>query len=422
MVRIKNYSPKKISVIEWYSTACFLGVGLGLINNIYIYLYLVHGGSSPIFFYGLFILTACIAIFIQPTLIVKLINERLFYWFIFYSVSGIVWYLVNNEHTGNDTSAWRKRILFGLIFCSGFILAMNVKNKLIFAMLAVSAVLVTFTYWHDFLNPLLYVPLGHEASNAGRGSGFFMNANQAGNALIVISIALLPFVDLRWRSTLILLMIIGVLPTFSRSSILLALLVTAIWLGTGQLRKISRLGLGVIILILSVFLFYFIRLDFNVDGIDFDRLRDRLNFFLEFGEANDFSANERRYVLRLALERFINAPLGGIGVGVTGMGSSGFWGYGQSTHNMYLLMLVEQGFIGGFLYLIFIGLIISRGLHAMKTAKSNFSRDLGVAIIAIGVYFAFLGFFSQTLLEESVGLLSLSILLACDYKNRRLRM
>jgi O-antigen ligase len=77
---------------------------------------------------------------------------------------------------------------------------------------------------------------------------------------------------------------------------------------------------------------------------------------------------------------------------------------------MYLLFLAEQGLVGGALYLSFIFIILARGLRLARHGASRQDSDLGAALVLFGVFYAVIGWFSHTLLEEPQTLFLLAFL------------
>ena len=73
--------------------------------------------------------------------------------------------------------------------------------------------------------------------------------------------------------------------------------------------------------------------------------------------ATDTSASEREDVVNLSLDLFSqnSNPFLGYGLGYTSE-----WSYRVSTHNMYLLYLVEGGIVGFFLYTTLVVIVFTR--------------------------------------------------------------
>jgi O-antigen ligase len=276
-------------------------------------------------------------------------------------------------------------------------------------------VFAIITYWHDFLTPFFYVPAGTPFSNPGRGAGLFINANQAGTALVVMGIIAMPFVSKRWHALILLVVLLGVVPTFSRSAILFALIAAGVWIWHERSQRWNVVFILVglpLIISLGVQLF-----DIGIASreINTSNVTDRVAFFTNFGGAADSSADERQYVAALSWQKFTEHPLTGLGVGVTDALSND-WGYHQSTHNMFLRLMVEQGILGGAMYLVFLMLIFARGRGLIKNASTAVEKNIGIALILMALNFTFIGLFSHTLLQEPSTIISLALLLAAAHR------
>jgi hypothetical protein len=402
-----------------FATSALLVVCALFCTNWPLYQYIVLDGVVPLYYYLAALALAALMVAFQPRLIAPLFKEPLFYWFVVYAVSGLVWVVVSGEYLDPVSGGWRLRFLAALLFCTVFLLAHQSRAGIVGGLLFACALATAATFWHDFLNPFLYVPKVIPESNPGRAAGFFINANQAGDALIAMSIAAMPFLRPTLRPFLMMAMLLGVFPTFSRSSTIFAVFVAVVWVWRRQLSRTTLIML-VLVLPVSVMIGYDL---FNVGitsaEINFNNIADRLDFFLNLGATTDYSADTRQYVAELAWRKFSEYPFTGIGVGATNTGGGGgVWGFSLSTHNMFLLLLTEQGLLGGALYLVFVGYCFRSGYRLLQSEQSREGRDIGVAIILVALYFAFIGLFSHTLLEEPLSILVLAFLVAVARRRR----
>jgi O-antigen ligase len=125
----------------------------------------------------------------------------------------------------------------------------------------------------------------------------------------------------------------------------------------------------------------------------------------------DDSIQDRIYPAIRAWEMFLDAPVAGKGVGVTSRRS-----LGDGTHNMYLLLMAEQGFVGLLMYLSLIGLLANRGWRLAREAPSAGGKDLGKAIVLYAAFIASYGFFSHNVLEEPHGIFLMAFLAAAGFQ------
>lgn len=406
----------RISRSHWFASISLAALGIIFLTNWPNYYFTILGGPPTTLYYAIAGIMASVLIFIRPSALNPLLNEPLFYWFVVYAITGLLWLvLIDDGYLDPENRGWRLRFLMMLLFAVSLVLASATDLRRLVWIWFCCALFAAICFWVDYLKPGFFVPFDDELSNPGRASGWFLNANMAGNALILMCIAAMPFVPIRMRVPLTMIMLIGVFPTFSRSSFLLAILVTAVWIWRGQFNKKTLIALLIAIpLGVAISSALFMK-GIDSSDINSENVIGRLGFFTDMGEASDDSANERRYVAKLGWEKFTEEPLLGFGAGKVDEHSK-VWGYPQSTHNMYLMLLLEQGVFGGILYLSFIGIIYIRGVRLYRHGLSHQECDVGVALVLIAIYFAFLGFFSHTMLSEAVGIITLASLLAEERK------
>lgn len=394
--------------LRFYATAAMTMVGLLFFTNWPTYQYNVLQGVAPLVYYLGSVALAGVLVLFRPKLLAVLLREPLSYWFVIYALTGLVWVVLGGDWAP-DNREWRLRFLLMMLFSAGVVLSTLVDARRFANVLMIAAVIAAISFWHDFLNPFFYVPRGFPGSNPGRGAGLFINANQAGGALVIMAIAAMPFFGKYWRFLLLLVVLLGVVPTFSRASILLAIIVIGVWIWYGQFRRWGILFLLIAVPLAMKIGYELFSVGIASSEINVENIMERVAFFIE-GDASDFSVNERKYVVALAWDKFAAHPLTGIGVGATDFASSA-WGYPQSTHNMYLRLLAEQGLLGGVMYLSLLGLILVRGWRLVRYSADPLAKDIGVALLLVVLYFAFLGFFSHTLLREPVSVLAMAFLL-----------
>lgn len=380
------------------------------------YHFAILGGPETTLYYVMACIMAMVLSFIRPHALNSLLNEPLFHWFLVYAITGLLWLvLIDDGYLDPGNRPWRLRFLFMLLFAACLVLASATNIRRLGVIWFCCALFVAVCLWVEFLNPFLFVPADHQESNPGRAAGWFLNANGAGNAVVLMCAATAPLVSMRWRVFLVLIMFIGVFPTFSRSSFVFAVLVTTVWIFHGQFNKKAVIALLIIVPIGVIFGSELFTKGIDSTEINYKNVMDRLDFFQKMGEASDDSANERRYVAELGWQKIMEKPLLGYGAGKITENTSA-WGYSQSTHNMYLILLLEQGLFGGILYLLFLSIIYFRGVRLYRRGLLRQERDIGVALVLIATYFLFIGFFSHTMLIEPTGIMILASLLAEERK------
>lgn len=337
----------------------------------------------------------------------RMAREPLFYWFLAYVATGLLWALVFQGGAAIDDRAWRLRILIFIIFFSAYILMSLANHKIVAAIIFTCAVLASVNNWVDFLVPFSFVPMGEEWSNPGRGAGLYVNANISGYAVISLVVASFPFMRKNSRVLSIIVMLLGVFPTFSRSAWIWSVLVTFFLIAYGYFKKSQITLIVLFFLLLTAGGVAVLRVVNDFDHINISNIQERVGFFIEMGEAQDDSAKERGAVAIKAWDVFAESPLVG-----SGLGAAADLVNNRSTHNMYLLLLAEQGLVGGFLYFVFLSFIFYSGFQSWRYGQSATQKDIGSALILFGGFFSFVGLFSHNLLEEPHAIFLLSFLLA----------
>ena len=247
----------------------------------------------------------------------------------------------------------------------------------------------------DIIHPNL---LGF-SERAGRAAGFYVNPNITGVYLMlgmILSITLLPK---RYRFYYFLLIGMGIVITFSRSSLLM-------WLASGIVfsqtnvfifnRRNSSIIMGGI-----VFLFASVQLaGFFVNELGLDKIltSDQL-LRIKYNPEKDLSAQGREYVFKHALELIQESPILG-----NGLGSSNDPGKTEvHPHNMFLIAWVEQGLLGLFVYV--------SALILIWRMRCDMSKAFVIAF-AIGAMF------SHNIMDDTPVYIAVAVLLGMTRKYR----
>lgn len=409
-----GYSTTKFET-HWFALISLAILGVFFLTNWPVYHFLILGGPVTLPYYALACIMAVTLIFINPPALNFLLREPLFYWFLVYAISGLLWLiLIDDGYIDSQNSFWRQRFLFMLLFSACTILVSSVDHQKLAKVWLGCALFGAICYWAEFFNPFLFLPLDHELGGIGRSAGWFLDANTAAGVLVGICIAAAPFVSQKWRILLVLIVSIGIFPTLSRSGFLFSGLVIAVWLWSGQFSRRMLVVLLIVLPISAIIGTALFNKGIESPDVNYTNVMERIDSF-QGGKTTDHSANERRYVAELAWTMFSESPFLGYGTGKV-MPNTQVWHYFQSTHNTYLLIMLEQGIFGGILYLTFLGIIYARGIRLYWRSLSRYESDLGISLILIASYFSFLSFFTHTLLMEAVGILLLASLLAEERK------
>jgi O-antigen ligase len=399
-----------VALAAW-ATAGALVLALLFLTNWPTYQYVVFGGITPIWYYALPAAIVLPIFFAKPETIVRVCREPLLWWFAFYVASGAVWLLLSQGFIEDASQQWRLRVLALFFFFSTAVITVESKRFPLVLAVVVSLVLASIFNWWDALRPHLFVPLGIEGGAAGRGAGLFINSNRAAAFVLAATITSLSLVPLHMRGAVLLLGFVGIAPTFSRSGLLCAgiTVVLAIALKLIKRGQVLVLVLAIPLIAAGTAVYYDVLLS-SSDDPNLNRIVERLSWFQDM--QSDDSIEDRIYPALRAWEMFLDAPVTGKGVGVTSRPS-----LGDGTHNMYLLLMAEQGFVGLLLYLSLIGLLAWRGWTLSREAVSPQVADLGRATLLYATFVAVYGFFSHSMLEEPHGIFLMAFITAAAFQN-----
>ena len=313
----------------------------------------------------------------------------------------MLWVAISVLWSSFSNSALQALILqgSGLIFILTLTVALHDKESqgLTGVAAAVLAIFGSVICIFDFIQPTY-------TSVPGRGAGWYFNSNEAGFLLVglglIASFRLSRIANIFFWSVIS----IAVALTFSRTgwatlSLSLLILTFQNRFGGGRARF---LFVGIVILLFAVLLttylsgdlYYFFARSSLAEYLDPNTLA-RLG---GSGSAfDDYSSFEREDVFRAGLDAFFKNPILGHGVGYTSE-----WVQPVGPHNMYILLLAEQGIIGLILMIIlFVFMTRSAGIRYV-------SLSVLIIIYAATTHNLFMTFSNGCLIAFAASQLSVS--------------
>lgn len=396
-----------------YATVCALAVAGLFLTNWPSYHHEIRGGPPVLWYYALAIALMIPIFFAEPTSLTRLVKTRLFWWFAAYVLAGLVWLLASQNFMEDGSKLWRLRLLQFLLFCSVVVLTLHIKRLFVGLGILGCVFIASVLNWVDVMRPYRFVPQGIEGSNPGRGAGLFMNANSAAEIVVMGTVAALPFIPMRLRALVLIAMVVGVAPTLSRGGLLVAavVLMSAVFL-----KLISRMQ-GMIVLVAVLLLLvatnvYYDRLVTAADS-PLEKTITRLGWFE--GEEEDYSVATRKWAAVYARDLFFDKPLVGHGLGATRREA-----FGEGPHNMYLMLMAEQGLFGLALYLSLIAVLLIDGRRLSRFGLTREQQDVGKAMIVYGMIVLVDGFFSHNVLETAYGMFAMAFLATAGLQSVRL--
>lgn len=337
----------------------FLGFVFWFTTNL-VSLVFQNGGPPPVVSYiGFltFILFVVTARIVQGRSTINISPWRqsraVWLWLFFF----LAWNQFNFLYSSQSEVAVQKlitRVEMTLIFMAflWFLSSQNIKVSIGRVMVAI-AVFGSILNIIDFIHPLF-------SNVPGRAAGLYENPNTSGIILILTLTTGMLTIPILLRWPFLILVSSAILLTFSRSS-WLVLGISTLWFAWqgylgGKAMRFLLFGLamfGVAFFTISILSGTLAEL---IAASPIGHYLDA-NTIARLGAsqfATDNSSKERRDVAQFAISAFLNGhnPILGYGLGHTFE-----WGMDISTHNLYLLFLVEGGLFGLAVYLCLLGVL-----------------------------------------------------------------
>ena len=263
-----------------------------------------------------------------------------------------------------------------------------------------------FNNIYEFFHPLSF---GFIQKIAGRSAGFYLNANESAMALVVGMILSISLINKNYRFLFSILVLIGIIFTFSRGG-LLGWLLALIMLITTRIipRKQILTGFIGVILVISFLTSQTNNLTYltRVDGSDFlnEDTLTRIEWAKNPALSSDIDGNSRYKIALEAWNKFAQSPIIGSGISSSRDRNSSIQTenrgrYGERPHNIHLVNLVEHGFLGIFIFPTLLIAIIIKGKGKIKS--------IGIVFAS---YYMLAGALSHTILYDNYSLLSLALM------------
>ncbi len=311
---------------------------------------------------------------------------------VLYAVVCLAYYLAFG---GGDPAILRQRllgILVGILAYYCFISSAEAlyaaRRALVWVVLG--SVAINF---FDIMNPLTLVPADSEFANLGRAAGFYINANQAGAALVLGFTLSVGVVAPRWRVAYALAVVGGVIVTLSRGALLGLVMVFSLLFVEGRTlgrREVGTVFLAAVAAAYVVWRVLASELESRF-GIDPTLVIDRILWILDPSGRADFSQEERVTLLERGWMQFVVSPFYG-----NGIGSTELWEMRTSTHNFYVMLASDFGLLG--LFTLPVVLLAASGMKLLSFAYA------GVALFLL-----FWGLLSHNILDSFPMIIAISL-------------
>ena len=359
-----------------------------------------------IFFFLLMLLISAYYLIINRKII---FNKELMLWVFIYITINAIYYMFGGMAAGLEYKRFTSVIMIGVVTFSFFLLYSFDDENLTTVRKAIvlSMVIAVLLLIYDFIFPGHFIlPSSHMNIN-DRAVATYINQNIVGAVLILSLILSIDLIPKAYKMFYVFYIFLGISLTFSRSNIIIYFIILFVM---ALQNKVSRISVFVIYILIILFLAWlmFWGLDWVANTFNIiisDNLINRLNFFLDNKDADTSNLDERKMVLKAALEMFMNKPILG-----NGFASTITWHYKVGPHNTFALTWAEFVLIG----LLFIPTFLLATTYRIFLLNKKEYRDIGILFI---VYFSLSSMFSHNMLEQSFNYVGAVIIALIGYKN-----
>lgn len=322
---------------------------------------------------------------------IKYVPKSTFQWLGLYSLLTIIYYLFSSHYNEVVQQELSDRIL-AVIFL--LIALLIFAGKSLVQLCVKWALFCTifwniYTYIYEVLNPGVWQTF-MTLNPSGRPAGFYVDANKAACALIPSMIFSIDLVPQKYRLPFILIVIFGVIITFSRGATLCILVLILLLIYNKMLSKkaiIYFVTFGLIMAINSYNFASFVENQASNSGLLNKDLETRLSIFSN--PSSDASDDTSRVdIIGFAWQEIMAKPLFGNGIGYVHE-----WGE-ILPHNMYLYFMVEHGILG----------IMILPLLIISVTKNAYGESKKISFM-FGVFILIWSIFSHTVLLDRQNLM-----------------
>jgi O-antigen ligase len=303
-------------------------------------------------------------------------------WVFVYLILSFLFFIFSRATPFNALQQVKYNFLTFCVFLIGLILFDSKEvlyiQKLVFGVLIVS-ILLNF---YDLTHPLVLT------ENIGRASGMYLNPNVSALAILVALILSLSVIPEKLKTLIVVSSGLAIISTFSRAglfSYFIFLLICFIY------RKINFVSIFSTSFITVILISVTVSIDFTelIGPENAELLFNRINFFGNKDALNYDSSYQRADLLLMGINKYLENPIFGIGVG-GGQEVSNTSYSDQSTHNQFIYILIEFG-IFGFILLVSLFLIVFR---------SDYQKVKSFEVLSFMLIYIFNCLFSHNMLDS----------------------
>ncbi|AFY52860.1 O-Antigen ligase [Rivularia sp. PCC 7116] len=391
----------KINLIVVYK--CFLAIFAIFLFYSHLDIYLYESGSFPTPLTTLrifFLLSAPIFVsYISHSF--KYLSKPLIIWCFFY-ISISVIYLTHFTNWSEIAIQELDTRILSVIYLVTMHLIFSehsMVQKVAIWAIAVIAIVTTVNNFIELTNPDFFGGV----NTTGRPAGFYLNPNIAGGSLICSMIFCVSIIPRKLRLPFIFIVGIGAFMTFSRGAILSWILMV-IFFSYKKIISLKKVFFGIgFIGALQIFLGSALLIttleEMNILN---DNIAGRLVWFQDPSSRDADDDTSRLDIVEVGWYRFLKSPIIGNGIGTTHS-----WSAGLSTHNIYLNLIIDHGFLG----------ILIMPLLVYATIKGAYGKVKDISFIFAG-FILLWGIFSHNVLDERYMLTTFSLMAAMTMQSQ----
>ncbi len=382
--------------------------------NLTIYLPFVGLFPFPAYIIDLSIFIIVVLFYIKKLLPLPYKNI-LIIWIIYYTILNISYFIVSPAGAGEFK--YLKIFFFFLFMFFSLIFLFSLDNDNLTTIrktIVFIGVVATIILGIDYFDPG-YFYFGKEIVSyvVGRAAATYLNSNIAGSTMVVLLILGIDMVPKKLRFLFIIVVFLGVFFTMSRSNIMIFLLILFIMLFQ---KKLYASHLLIVITVITLFFSWLATGGFDTLSDTFnlkvtENMRNRVNFFADNKSSDTHDMDERKEVLKDAINIYLDNPILG-----KGYASTRLWDHVVSPHNTFAMVWADYGIFG----IILIPLMFFFSSYNIVKFGNREQKHLAVLILT---YFTLACFFSHNMLEQPAQVASIVILsvLGDKAKNRYMK-
>ena len=336
---------------------------------------------------------ATVVLFLPGMRLEKLIRTPIFWWTVGYFSVSIMW-----VGLADDLESAKNGLMMVVMTClyiwTGLLAYshMDSSDRVWGFVLWTVLLMASISIYIEYFEPSFFIFAKSGQGIPGRAAGLYLNPNIAAQAIVMVMAWLMMRGSPVENIGALLIAFVAMILTVSRAGLIVLMFLTVVATIFGRLPRWFLLvlsGISTIVILFGAQILDVLSAFLSSENKD---ALGRLAWLLGQGNLNDYSADERGYLVGFAWRKFQEAPVLGHGLGYMWV-----WDFKTGTHNMFLRYMVEYGAIGICIFPLFV-------FCCIRSRSESSGRGW---LLVAGAISLFLGFFSHNMLEQNGFLLPL---------------